>query len=194
MVLTRARIVAGGTVLGDRLAAAIRDILTAPRDPDRLLRDVADMRARLEREKPAAGPWDVKMIRGGLVDCEFIAQYLQLRHAHAHPEILATNTTDALSRLRDAGVLDTGRADRLIAAMRLWRNLQGTLRLGFGERFDETTAPDGSKALLCIACAVEDFAMLKRKVADTARECRDIFHQLIEAPAAAIGPAAVEGR
>ena len=194
LALTRARIVAAGDGLRDRLAAAIRETLTAPREPERLLRDVADMRARLERDKPATGPWDIKMLRGGLVDCEFVAQYLQLRHAHDDPDVLATNTTEALDRIRGAGLLDGGIAEKLIAAIRLWRNLQGTLRLGFGASFDESTAPDGSKALLAMACGVDDFETLKRTVADTARQCRDIFDDLIEAPAQALGAATPDDR
>jgi glutamate-ammonia-ligase adenylyltransferase len=192
LALTRARIITAGDRLRGRLEAAIRDTLTAPRDPDRLLRDVADMRERMARDKPPTGPWDVKMMRGGLVDCEFVVQYLQLRHAHDHPDVLATNTTDALERLRSAGVIGGDVAGPLNAAVRLWRNLQGTLRLGFGASFDESTAPDGSKALLAASCGADDFAGLKRIVADTARECRDIFDATIDTPARALGAVAAD--
>jgi hypothetical protein len=69
--------------------------------------------------------------------------------------------------------------------VRLWRNLQGTLRLGFGASFDEANAPDGAKALLATACGAGDFDALKQVVADTAAQCREIFRELIEAPAQA---------
>jgi glutamate-ammonia-ligase adenylyltransferase len=134
------------------------------------------------------------MMRGGLVDCEFIAQYLQLRHAHGHPQVLAANTTDAFERLRDAALLDPAMADALIAAVRLWRNLQGTLRLGFGASFDESTAPDGAKALLASACGAGDFEALKQMVDDTARRCREIFDALIELPATTTNATVSEGR
>ena len=186
MALTRARVVLAADTLGDRLEETIRRVLTAPRDPGKLLRDVADMRVRMERDKGSTNPWEVKTMRGGLIDCEFIAQYLQLRHCHDHPDVLAANTTGALSRLRGAGLLDAGTAHVLIDAMRLWRNLQGTLRLGFGEDFVEDTAPEGARELLAHACSAEDFATLKRAVAETARQCHDIFRELIEIPAAAL--------
>src|SRR5690606_29276497 len=123
----------------------------------------------------AGSAWDIKLLRGGIVDCEFIAQYLQLRHAHTHPEVLSGNTTEALARLRDAGVLDANTADQLIAAMSLWRNLQGALRLGVGPAFDQSSAQDGAKAMLATACGMEDFAALERTVAERLRICRDIF-------------------
>src|SRR3546814_2351350 len=87
MALVRARPVGGPAGLCARIAALRREILCAPRDPDQLLRDVASMRARIARSNRSPAPWDVKQMPGGLVDVEFTAQYLVLRHAHAHPEI-----------------------------------------------------------------------------------------------------------
>src|SRR5690606_28656116 len=70
MALTRARPVAGPEALLDKAGGTIRHILTRKRDPATLLADVADMRARVEKEKPGTILWDVKMGRGGLVDVE----------------------------------------------------------------------------------------------------------------------------
>jgi glutamate-ammonia-ligase adenylyltransferase len=69
MALTRARVVAGAPDLAPRIEAEIRAVLTRRRDPDKLLVDVADMRRRMERELTRPGDiWDVKQLRGGLVD------------------------------------------------------------------------------------------------------------------------------
>ena len=57
------------------------------------------------RRRAPSDIWDLKQVRGGLVDLEFIAQYLQLVHAASHPEVLDQNTVGALPKLRDAGVL-----------------------------------------------------------------------------------------
>ena len=113
MALTRARVVAGPADLAAEIEAAIRSVLTRPRDPAALVVEVADMRARLAEELQTQSIWDAKHVRGGLVDIEFIAQYLQLRHAHAVPEVLSPNTREALSRLRAAGVLAPDAADDL---------------------------------------------------------------------------------
>ncbi len=187
MALTRARIVQAPEHIAGPLNAAIHTVLTAERDPDKLVCDVADMRRRIVREHGSDYIWDVKELRGGLVDIEFIAQYLQLRHAHHHPEVLDTNTTAALVKLRDAGLLDGGSAENLIAAMALWRRLQGMLRLSFGDGFDEATAPQGGRDLLVRGCEADSFDALKAMILETSGRCHEIFKEMIEAPAAALG-------
>src|SRR4029077_12039223 len=76
MALTRAGPVAGDAALFERVALAITAALTAPREPRRLLLDVADMRQRIAEENPRPSPWDLKNGPGGLLDLEFIVQYL----------------------------------------------------------------------------------------------------------------------
>ena len=129
MALTRARPLGGDPDLMRRVTEAVRGVLTAPRDPDKLLRDVADMRRRIEKEFGTTNLWDVKYARGGLIDIEFIAQYLQLRHGHAHPEILSIHMADAIANSARAGLLDGTVAEELVSALRLWRRIQGFLRL-----------------------------------------------------------------
>ena len=59
----------------------MRASLVWPRDRAKIAADVRDMRARIAKEKGTEDIWDLKQVRGGLVDVEFIAQYLQLVHA-----------------------------------------------------------------------------------------------------------------
>ncbi len=132
MALTRARVIAGPADLAAEIEAAIRSVLTRPRDPVALVVEVAAMRARMAEEQRTQSIWDAKHVRGGLVDIEFIAQYLQLRHAHAVPEVLSPNTREALSRLRAAGVLAADAADDLINALDLWQTVQHRVRLNIG--------------------------------------------------------------
>lgn len=190
MALTRARVVVAGDALKHRLETAISDVLTAPRDPGGLLRDVASMRARIERERPPSGPWDIKNLRGGLVDIEFLSQYLQLRHAQEHPDIVAHNTSDALIALSEHGVLDQDTATILYRAMSFWRNIQGVVRLSVGESFDQEILPDGCRTFLVTVCGHENFDLLHEEMMDTARACHEIFRQIIEVPAADLPPVA----
>ena len=88
MALTRARPVAGDAALRRRIADAVAAVLASPRDAERLLLDVADMRRRIADENPRPPSWDLKNRRGGLLDLEFIVQYLLLRDAAASPQIL----------------------------------------------------------------------------------------------------------
>ena len=185
MALTRARVVAGPPELSRTVEAAIRDVLTQERDPGKLVHDVADMRARIARERGADNLWEVKHLAGGIIDVEFIAQYLELRHAHERPEILSRNTTKALDRLARFGFLDRGAAEQLIAALHLWRRVQAILRLTHADGFDEDAAPEGVRVVMARAANTPDFAALKANIIATASRVRRHFANLIEVPAKA---------
>jgi [glutamine synthetase] adenylyltransferase / [glutamine synthetase]-adenylyl-L-tyrosine phosphorylase len=153
--LTRARVVAGDPALGARVAAIIREALIQQRDPEQLAREVGAMRARIFREHGDEDPWNLKHARGGLVEAEFLAQFLQLRFAPEHPGLLTTSTLETFERAVALGLLsaDDGRA--LVAAVRLHRRLQAVLRLSVRDRFDAGCAPRGLRRALVRAAAPE---------------------------------------
>jgi glutamate-ammonia-ligase adenylyltransferase len=184
MALTRARFIAGDPAFGAKVMALAREILTQPRDAERLLADVADMRRRVAEQHAARLPWQVKHVRGGLVDVEFIAQYLLLRHAHERPEILAPSIADAYGRLDAAGILPAPEAHSLAAAARLLQQVQAMLRLTVEEAFDESTATDGLKAALARAGSAASFEALKAALAGAQDRVRRAFAEIIEEPAA----------
>jgi [glutamine synthetase] adenylyltransferase / [glutamine synthetase]-adenylyl-L-tyrosine phosphorylase len=99
--LVRARAIVGDPVLIERFEAVRREILCLPRDPAQLREDVLKMRARMAGQAPSAG--DLKRSSGGMVDIEFMVQYLVLAHAHAHPEMAAWS--DNVRILETAGRL-----------------------------------------------------------------------------------------
>jgi len=164
MALTRGRVVAGPPGLSARIDETVRSILTAERDPSELLAAVQAMRTRTAKQHRSSSPWEVKHWRGGLLDLEFIAQYLQLREAHRHPAVLDGNTAEAFRRLGAAGVLDDEEARFLAAATRIWRNLQGLLRLTVGRDFDPETAPEALKRRLARTGRAVDFPTLERNI------------------------------
>jgi glutamate-ammonia-ligase adenylyltransferase len=184
MALTRARVISGSPALAGRIEAALKKVLTKKRDPDRLVAEVADMRQRIDREFPARSLWDMKYLRGGLVDLEFLAQYLQLRHARAHPQVLAGRTDLAFARLAEVGALDGARARQLVDAVMLVRAVQGFLRLTVGPSFDEAAAGEGLKASLAAAAGSADFPALKARLLATAEGVAEVYEQTIDAPAA----------
>jgi glutamate-ammonia-ligase adenylyltransferase len=184
MALTRARvIVVGDRALGARVDAAIRKALTQPRDPDKLRADVADMRQRIEREFKAKSRWEVKYLRGGLVDIDFIAQYLQLRHGHDRPEVLRQGTVEALNALARAQVLAAPEADQLLAGFKLWQAVQGLLRLAIAGRFepeDDAAVPEALRGALLRATGEPDFRRLTLRMDETARAVHMIYQRIIE--------------
>jgi glutamate-ammonia-ligase adenylyltransferase len=133
MALTRARVVAGPAGLSRQITAAVDAALTAPRDAQKVLADAASMRARLLRELPADGPWDLKAMAGGLVEVEFIAQAMTVAHAAEHPRLLRRTTRLVLGELGRQGLIDEREAATLIQAERLWRALLGLMRLTVGK-------------------------------------------------------------
>ncbi len=186
MALTRARVVCGPPNLARRIAETIRATLARARDPDRLVWDVADMRARMERELTRPDPWEVKHLRGGLVDVEFVVQYLLLRHGSDRPELLEVNTARALDGLAAAGLIGAGDADELAGALHLWHNLQGILRLTTGGTLVEADASEGLKAAIARAVGEAPFAAVRPRLDATAARVREIFARLIERPAASV--------
>ncbi len=78
MALSRARLICGDESLVAEAEQIIREVLSADRDIAKVAHDVAEMRELIDKEKPPAGLWDLKLIPGGVIDIEFIAQYLAL--------------------------------------------------------------------------------------------------------------------
>jgi len=121
MALARARVVYGSAAVRTELDRAITSTLAAVRERAPTLDAIAKMRADMHRHKPAAGPLDVKLIEGGLVDLEFIVHALQLtRHVGLTPRL-----GDALAALADHGLVEPA----LLHAHDLLTRMLVTLRL-----------------------------------------------------------------
>jgi len=114
LALTRARVVSGPPELAAKVTAAIQETLVRLRDRAKITADVRDMRQRIWTEKATDNVWDLKQVRGGLVDLEFIVQYLQLVHGHDHPGILDQSTLGAYHKLTSVGLIPTASAEVLL--------------------------------------------------------------------------------
>ncbi|MGQ0674683.1 MAG: bifunctional [glutamine synthetase] adenylyltransferase/[glutamine synthetase]-adenylyl-L-tyrosine phosphorylase [Rhodospirillales bacterium] len=187
MALTRARAIAGPPALIEAVGEALRAVLTRERDPAKLARDVAEMRARVAREFPGRDIFDVKYVRGGLLDCDFTAQYLQLLHAHDRPRVLHPNTCAALGNLAEAGLVERQAAGELIEAAAMWPRIQGLLRLTAGAA-NPREAPAGVRQALARAGGAKDLGAREKKMQRLAAKARSRFAALIEAPAAGEAP------
>jgi [glutamine synthetase] adenylyltransferase / [glutamine synthetase]-adenylyl-L-tyrosine phosphorylase len=179
MALTRARIVCGPPTFSARIEAAIREVLCRTRDARAIAEDVLEMRAAIAKEKGDADPWDLKYAAGALVDIEFIAQYLQLAHAVATPEILDTSTARVLEKAARLGVLAPEDASVLRPAVRLYHDLTQILRLCLSEPFDPATASVGVLGLLARAADLPDFPALQAHVGETQRQVRECFVRIL---------------
>ncbi len=186
MALTRARVISGPPVLSQSVRRVIQQTLASPRDPLELVRNVSEMKKRTDLEHSTKSMWEVKHLRGGLMDVEFIAQYLQLRYGHDYPEILRQNTAAALTALRDHGLLEPESAKTLLAALDLWQGIQGMLRLtilGYFVEDREAEAPEALKKAMARLGDCPDFPALKDRMCSMAEAVRNIFTDLISIPA-----------
>ena len=197
MALSRARVISGPPDLTGRIEKVLAATLTAPRDRDALLRDVAAMRNRVMAEKPPQSIWDVKLIPGGLLDIEFITQYLQLRFAQDIPDILSPRTDIALARLERHDILSAADARLLREAGRFWRDIQGLQRLTTGDHISPRgTAPGVQNRLAAVTGATidrgpgggatVDFDTVEQILHDTATRVRAVYDRIIAAPAQAL--------
>jgi glutamate-ammonia-ligase adenylyltransferase len=179
MALTRARVVSASSSFGTRVEHVIRDVLQRPRDAVLIAGDVVEMRAAIAKEKGDSDRWDLKYVAGGLIDLEFIAQYLQLIHAHQMPDILDTSTARVLDKAWQLRVLAVEDAEVLRPAVQLYQDLTQILRLCLAGPFDPKTAGAGLLRLLARAADVPDFATLDATLVETQTKVRESFVRIL---------------
>ena len=129
--LSRARFCAGEAATGAAFEEERRAILCRPRDPAKLAEEVRDMRKTMAEGHPNSSElFDLKHDRGGMVDIEFIVQYLVLAHAHRHEQLARNDGNIALlgyaAKLK---LIDAGLATQVQEAYRVFRRRQHALRL-----------------------------------------------------------------
>lgn len=203
MALTRARAVAGDVSLRDEARALIDDVLARPRDRTKLLEELTEMRGLIEQEKPPRDIWDVKLIPGGLIDIEFIAQYLSLS-ARADGWLPAPEDDEAAGLLTGPVTEQTGRTmshnectstdatlkalgpeafgeevtESLRTALALWSGHAQIVRLCTEGDFAPKDAPAGLIDLVVRAGQAPDLASLEADFKTTSKRIRAIFRQV----------------
>lgn len=129
--LSRARFSAGDAGIGQKFEAIRIEVLRKPRDLETLRQEVLSMRQRMaEAHANKSDLFDLKHDRGGLIDVEFIVQFLVLGHAHAHAELTGNLGNLALLKIAAGlGLIPAKLAERVRDAYRSYRKLQHSLRL-----------------------------------------------------------------
>lgn len=176
MALVRSRVAVGPPELASRLDAIRMEVLARPRSG--LREAVRDMRARMAAGREASEPFDLKHRPGGLIDLEFLAQYLVLNHAAAHPSI-AKRSAAAVFRAAQAAGLESGPApwDDLAATAARLADLQALFRLS-GD-----SPPEHMPALARLAaerCGCSDFAGVIDRIEQDGVLTRRFFRHHLE--------------
>ena len=179
LALTRARVVwSSSPAFAEATQAAIQGALRRPRDAEAAARDVLEMRALMERERPPSGFWDLKLTPGGLVDIEFAAQYLQIVHAGSGGP-LDVHTQAALDALATRGLLAAADGAALGQAWTLQQNLSQLLKLALPDNAQPDSEPKGFRRLLAKAGSSRDFASLRRKLERARIQARSAFVSIL---------------
>lgn len=177
MALSRARIVyASSARFADKIDESIDKILRSKDYQGVLASDIQDMRARLTRDKPACGPWDVKNLPGGLRDAEFIAQFLMLKH---RPEVWPRSTSDMLDCARNAGWLSGADYSALVAAHDFYHSLIQIAAMTSEGQFDADTAPRAQQMIVARAVGCVDIDDVRAMKLAHLRACECLADKII---------------
>ena len=191
LALTRARVVYAVGDFGRAVSATLRQLLLLPVDPAALAREVVAMRGRLEASRGSA---DLKRRIGGIVDIEFVAQYLQLVHAPAAPEVLRPNTWEALDALRRAGALAPAAHRDLRRAYDFLRTVESRLRIVHNRGAADLPTSPAELARLAHRLGYDDpdpsasVAALHADLARHASKTRQLFRRVVAPPAGEAPP------
>lgn len=129
--LTRARFVVGNQLVGETFEKTRREILCESRNLPELKHDILKMREKMRDAHPnPTALFDIKHDRGGIIDVEFIVQYLVLGYAHRFPQLTGNIGNIALLKLAgELGLISTSTAEQVRSAYREFRRVQHRQRL-----------------------------------------------------------------
>ena len=152
--LTRARFAAGNLAVGSEFDAVRSQVLSQKRNVDHLRTEILDMRRKVHEGHPnGTGHFDLKHDAGGMVDIEFIVQFLVLAYSHQYPQLISNLGNIALLGIAgEVGLIDSSIAAQAGDAYRLLRARQHRLRLDGAEktRIDLNGESDLLDARACV--------------------------------------------
>ena len=179
LALVRARVVVGPKELRGRVADVIGLSLRASGARQQVLKDVADMRGRLDRERPGTSVWNLKEAKGGLFDIEFIVQGLQLVSAALEREVMNSNTLKGLEVLAELGVLSEVDARDLADALVCYQRLVQIIRLTVGDDFEPADVSHSLRIMMARSAGVSAYEDVEPVIQSHSRKVRQIFERVI---------------
>ncbi len=180
MAMTKGRPVSGDTDIRKVLEQFVTDSVLHYRNRHKLREHVIDLRERINRELGTKNPWNIKYVSGGLLDIDFIAQYLLLHHAPNLQPPYPGSAPDIIHWLAEHHVIEQSFAVSLLESEAFLSQIFHMLRLCTAQDFDEESAPAGLKKLLCECVKMQDFNALKEKLAATQQSVYALYLSLIQ--------------
>ncbi len=171
--LTRARPVAGSPEFCHRVDAGIGELIAGIQNNPDLQTDIAQMRARIDREKGSDNPWNIKAVKGGLIDIEFIAQYLALKTA-VFPVPDNRNTRSVIQNAPEKLLLPEAR-EQLLSALDHYTNVLQLLRACIDGEYLPDKSPQGLNDMVVRALGATDLAAATALLVDCEQNTARIF-------------------
>ena len=137
------------------------------------------MREKITQNHQKNELWNVKYVRGGLLDIEFIAQYIQLIHASKFPEILSTNTVKVLKKASGLGLIRSKNGKILLEALNIWQNLQSLIPLVDIQNLSNYSLNISPGHQLLNALKANTFLELEAQMKMQSTQVTNIFKELI---------------
>ena len=177
LALTRARVLwATSQEFETDASTAIETALRRGHNNSQAATDVREMRALVKQERPPANFWDMKFSDGGLIDIEFVAQYLQIANGE-NGGPLCQNTGEALLQLTEHGLGPVKLLTKLHLAWELQQNLSQLLKVALEAGADPDDEPPAFRAMLAKAGNAPNYSRLRGRLT----AARDIAHRAFEA-------------
>jgi glutamate-ammonia-ligase adenylyltransferase len=177
MALTRARAI-GNRNLSNRLNQLFCDKLEFKWNDDELKKNVLYIHKKLREVKKTQDIFHVKHVAGGLVDLEYILQFLQLKHANKNPELIKNNKIKGLDTvivaLAEKNIILDEEKQLLIQALKFYQKLQNILRLT-----SETNITSNVARIVCKLSGFSDLESLKLELEANQNEIKKLFLKYI---------------
>lgn len=144
--MTKARVVCGPPAFAGRLQQLVSELAFDRPVADDLQAEIYRLRSRMEKEiaRETDDHFNIKTGRGGMVDVEFIAQYLQLRYARQIKALWRQNTLEILTVLAQHDILPAAESEQLINGYKFLRRLENKLRLLHDQSINELSSDQKS--------------------------------------------------
>lgn len=175
LALTRARFIAGNTVLGDEIESFRTALLAAKGKGAQVLADVADMRARLAEAKPAVDQWEAKLGAGRMQDVELVAETAALLSGKA-----AFDVASQLMAGERAGLFTPAQHSALKQAYTVFWKLRSTAKLLSESALDMDEIGEGGRKFVLRETGQENLMQLKARLDTVAAAAHMVVDEVLQ--------------
>ena len=179
MAITRAHVIAGDPSLAAEVMQIVKASLASHADDKKLRASIVEMRNLIAQEKGDNNIWDLKLVAGGLLDVEFLAQYLTLRWSAQHPEMFAADTASTITMAEKLKLIDSASCEKLQSAHKLYGDFMQISRMTVEGVFDPAQTPESVKRRISLAAGLPDFRTLEGALAEMRIAVRAIFNEVL---------------